>query len=257
MPEESQDPETDLFLIRRDGVAKYVLKILDRHRRIAEEHNTNVNSSNASEITDVNIGSLIDFIEEFESRNGLFFKIRFSNFGKRSRLINGIFSGNFSERWARLSGAVENYIEAINDEYVLELARDTQQRPMMIEFGDTSTFRDEVRVLLKQLRALVRGADISHGLREHLLKQLSAIERDIEKEKTSYESFLNLMLETSYAISEGAKALEPAFEKIKELAAAFKKQEVTLRIEQEDGKKKLPPPTKNDASALPAPKKPE
>ena len=111
-----------------------------------------------------------------------------------------------------------------------------------IEFDDG--FKDEMRRIVSQARALVRNSDMHDSLRIRLLSHLAAIEKDVARGKTAFHAVAESFIDLSHAMAEGAKNLDPILERIKELAGAFRKQEVIVQIEHDD-LKKLPAPDEN------------
>lgn len=186
------------------------------------------------------VSGIVDLIEEYQHRYpGMrvnFFRAYSPNWFKGTQF----FTKSFWRRYAMLQETVDNYRDALRDEYLIEKADDW---PRVVEFDGDLPLITEIGKLTKQLRALIRSADVSSALREKLLNHVSNIERDIQREKANYEYVLNFFLDLSVAAKEGAKNLDPILDKVQEIAATIRNKEIKILIEHEE----------KDVKSLPAP----
>ena len=168
--------------------------------------------------------------EVFEERSLLFRMFAGSRPLSQNRRALILFNGIF------------DYVQSVAQLWEIEI-REVDHTSIELPEIDNDEIRGNVRVLLKQLRALIRTADISELLREKLMQHVSNIDRDIELERSKYEKFRDLFLDVCLAMNEGVSTLRPALDKITEIAAAIRKSEIHHKIEYVSETKALPPPT--------------
>lgn len=94
-----------------------------------------------------------------------------------------------------------------------------------LRFGslDLSDYRSEIRSLTDKIRKIIRQVNIREEIRDKLFDKLNSFEKDLDRDRTRWETFISLFRTTTAAIGEGAEELEPAIRLIERIAASMEK----------------------------------
>jgi len=94
----------------------------------------------------------------------------------------------------------------------------------------------KLRHLLSQIRDTVENLEVSVAKKEALYKRISALQAEIDRDRTRYQAVAALMIEACDDAGEAAKRLEPVVRLIERVGAA-----IGVAKRAEDARPKLPP----------------
>ncbi|MGX6648418.1 hypothetical protein ACWCOP_10820 [Maricaulaceae bacterium MS644] len=174
---------------------------------------------------------------------------------EEKKLFNGVVDGY--ARWSEFASTVDGLIDALGLNYDLDTtapyddeaftfwvhrllsdinristsvrlsaARSTElEGDPSLRFSavDLENYKDEIRKLTDKIRKIVNQVAIPENLREVLFSKLNAFEKDLNRNRTRWESWLSLLRSTTRAVGDGAEELEPAVRLIERVGATMDK----------------------------------
>jgi hypothetical protein len=129
----------------------------------------------------------------------------------------------------------------------LRLRSAERLRQHSVELDEATKIK--LRHLLAQVREVVDKLDISVAKKDRLYGRINALQKEIDRERTRYQTFADLLIEAADDAGEAATRLEPVVRLIERVGAAL-----GVAKRGEEAKPKLPP--RQDRKRIEPPKRP-
>lgn len=170
-----------------------------------------------------------------------------------------LFNGNFDgyARWNEFASCIDGLVDALDLKYSLDtdIPRDEDLFAIWLQkllgelnristsirlkaarskisdsdpslrFGavDLDNYKEEIRKLTEKIRKIINQVRIPEDLREALFSRLNAFEKDLNRNRTRWESWLALFRLTTKNAGEGAAELEPAIRLLERVSGLMDK----------------------------------
>lgn len=84
-------------------------------------------------------------------------------------------------------------------------------------------YKEEIGKNLETIRKIVNQEVIDQNKREAIFRKISALQSEVDRDRTTYDALLGNVVELSKALGDSAENLEPAIQKIERIFAAITK----------------------------------
>ena len=143
---------------------------------------------------------------------------------------------------------IELYLEDIPEFAELRGRNNSKKedsKGIKIEVTFDEDYRKQIHRLLSNIREIVHSAELSDNKKDSVMEKITTLSEEVDKSKTRGEGLLSLYLDVTNAVSEGAKNLDPALERLDKIMRIFgraKAEAKTAQLSPPEEQKRLPPP---------------